>query len=697
MHVKIQGGGNGVYANSGSCSAAAMYCEHERQQLMEKGMKPETFFHQHSDFISTSEVIDKIDHNKRHLRKEDAKFFVLTVSPSADEQRKMGHTLEERIAAFKNYIRNGVMSEYAKNFGRGLSADDIMYYAYVHVERGMKTDEQMHAHIIISRRNMDNSISLSPKSNHRSGKGIIAHGFNRDRFCNSCEKAFDVMMGYTRGVKESYEYLNAIKNGNYKDIASVTEKAMQEKYGIVSTGWDVLANAEFKKKSLSATKAPEFSPEKAEVPEQKTVVTETKVPEQQTSASGIIDFAKKAWGYATSIFGKKTVKPENEKTKQQVSVQELKPVKPVESSGNSRTAVDVYKDGEHYILGMIRDGKLRTYKGVKPSDADMFFKAKNDGNVEQFNNVCVYLENKYLKDAPEVDIPVKMQQQVTAQELKPVQPIPEAEKKIKVSMNVLYSKDTDSYSVIMYHGESYRRADNIEEADAARFMNDRESGSIELFNEVCRYLYGKYLKDVPEQKMPTTGKQPSTTQELKPVQAGQKKQIPDGLSLFKGKEKDYYSAALYKNGKRVKYADKIDVSDVSLFFKSKNSGDREFHKKVSDEICAQYFLNGLAQKVVGEFHRDTGYKQVSDVKFIRRGNENYAIRYKIDGVQQASYDIPRSETATINSLPNEQREQFWAIANSMAGLLGIGAGVGGGYVGRKDDDDEEKKKKRIKR
>ena len=61
MHVKIQGGGDGVYANTGSCSAAAMYCEHERQQLVEKGIKPETFFHQYSDFVSTAEVINKID------------------------------------------------------------------------------------------------------------------------------------------------------------------------------------------------------------------------------------------------------------------------------------------------------------------------------------------------------------------------------------------------------------------------------------------------------------------------------------------------------------------------------------------------------------------------------------------------------------------------------------------------------------
>lgn len=596
MHVKIQGGGNGVYANSGSCSAVAMYCEHERQQLMEKGMKPETFFHQHSDFISTREVIDKIDHNKRHLRKEDAKFFVLTVSPSADEQRKMGHTLEERIAAFKYYIRNGVMSEYAKNFGRDLSADDIMYYAYVHAERGKKTDEQMHAHIIISRRNMDNSISLSPKSNHRSGKGVIAHGFNRDRFCNSCEKAFDVMMGYTRGVKESYEYLNAIKNGNYKDIASATEKAMQEKYGIVSTSWDVLANAEFKKKSLSATKAPEFSPEKAEVPEQKTVVTETKVPEQQTSASGIIDFAKKAWGYATSILGKKTVKPENEKAKQQVSVQELKPVRPVESTGNSRTAVDVYKDGEHYILGMIRDGKLRTYKGVKLSDADMFFKAKNDGNVEQFNNLCAYLENKYLKDVPEVDIP-----EVTARQ-----------------------------------------------------------------------------------------------RELKSVQHGQKKQIPDGLSFFKEKGKDYYSAALYKNGKRCRYAARIDKDDVAEFFKAKNSGNKVYFKKVTDDILAKYFYQPLAQQVAQEFMRKNKEENITFIR-AQRGNTRYClVRYKVDDTWRPGHKISDELSFQINSLPEYEIPVILDMINNMlADGLSISAASGGGVSRLKDDDEKRKKKKGI--
>ena len=235
----IQGGGDGVYANSGSCVAAAMYCEHERQELMEKGFKPEAFFHQYSDFVSTGEVIDRIDHNQKKLSNKDAKFYVITVNPSAEEQRKMGDTMDERIANFKNYIRYGVMDEYAKNFKRDLTANDIMYYAYVHVNRGNKEGEQMHAHIIVSRRDMDNAISLSPKTNHRGGKGVIAHGFDRDRFNNNCEIAFDNMMNYTRAFEESYEYLNAKKNGTFRDIANVTAKAAELEYGVDLSDWEI--------------------------------------------------------------------------------------------------------------------------------------------------------------------------------------------------------------------------------------------------------------------------------------------------------------------------------------------------------------------------------------------------------------------------------------------------------------------------
>lgn len=661
MHVKIQGGGDGVYANSGSCLAAAMYCEHERQELMKKGMNPVAFFHQYSDFVSTREVIERIDNNKKKLRKEDAKFFVLTVSPSADEQRKMGHTLEERIAAFKNYIRNGVMSEYAKNFGRGLSADDIMYYAYVHVERGMKTDEQMHAHIIISRRNMDNSISLSPQSNHRSGKGVIAHGFDRDSFYAKCEHVFDNMLSYSRPVEESYEYRNAMKNGTFQDVANVTAKAAELEYGVDLSDWVKLIRGELEKESTTVTAKPQYT---------EPVVDETVVPVQHTTETGIVGFAKKAWNFASGLFGKKTTVPPSpeqqqkepqtkEEPKLQIANKEPEPVQPVLSAGANTTAVDLYKEGDLYILAMIKNGKLRANNSVERADAEMFFKAKNDGNTKQFYRVCAYLEDKYLKNVPGQDIPEKMQQQLTAQEQKSVQSVPEADKRVKVTMDVYYSKATDSYSVIARHGQLYRLYNNIDEADAYRFMNDKKSGDMEQFNEVCRYLYGKYLKNVPDSKM--------TDKEQKP-QSEQNK-IPDGLRIFKLKVKEHYSAALYKDGKRVRFVDKVDKEDVSMFFKAKNSGSPDLMKKVTVDLTSKYFLVPLAKQIADDFLKVNKNENITSVN-ARRNHHGYCwIKHEVDGEWRQGYRIPEEFTHEINSLPTKDIE---FVINCINNLL-IGA------------------------
>lgn len=408
MHVKIQGGGDGVYANTGSCSAAAMYCEHERQQLVEKGIKPETFFHQYSDFVSTAEVINKIDNNKKKLRKEDAKFFVMTVSPSADEQRKMGSSLDERIAAFKQYIRHGVMSEYANNFERGLTAADIMYYAYIHVDRGDKTGEQMHAHIIVSRRNMDNSISLSPKSNHRSGKGVIAHGFNRDRFNNSCEKAFDTIMGYTRYAEESYAYRNAVKNGDYQDIANVTAMAAESSYGVNLSDWDKLVSGELDKEAVSITETSKNETTSTVVA--KPVVNETKIPTHQSSNTGVIAFAKKAWNFASGFWGNKS----EEKNKKDVSVpdksesgkqqESVKGQDSVQQMGklvkreNPQDGLYIFrgKGKEYYSAVWFNAGKKLFADKIDEEDVGIFFKAKNSDNSEFMNKVVKDMTDKYF-------------------------------------------------------------------------------------------------------------------------------------------------------------------------------------------------------------------------------------------------------------------------------------------------------------
>ena len=67
MNVKIQGGGNGTYANTGSCVAVTNYLQHEDLERMKKGEEVQPFFNQFRNYVSAREVTFKIDNNKAKL------------------------------------------------------------------------------------------------------------------------------------------------------------------------------------------------------------------------------------------------------------------------------------------------------------------------------------------------------------------------------------------------------------------------------------------------------------------------------------------------------------------------------------------------------------------------------------------------------------------------------------------------------
>lgn len=100
MNVKIQGSGNGTYANTGSCVAVTNYLQHEDLERMKKGEEVQPFFNQFRDYVSAREVTFKIDNNKAKLSRTDAKFYVITVSPSEKELRCMGRTPQECAEAY---------------------------------------------------------------------------------------------------------------------------------------------------------------------------------------------------------------------------------------------------------------------------------------------------------------------------------------------------------------------------------------------------------------------------------------------------------------------------------------------------------------------------------------------------------------------------------------------------------------------
>jgi len=224
MNIKIQGGGKGLYSNTGSCIGVTNYLQHEELDRLKSGQLPEPFFTHNKDQVSASEVTYKIDHNKGQLHKTDSKFFVLTISPSKEEIQKMGNTCAERSLNFKRYINEGVMEKYAQNFLKGLNKDDLMYYAKIHHARDEKTGDQMHAHILVSRKDINNKIKLSPQTNHRGkSKGAVQSGFDRTSFFKSCESVFDAGFNYQRDFKDTFEYQNTMKNGSLTDVVKLID------------------------------------------------------------------------------------------------------------------------------------------------------------------------------------------------------------------------------------------------------------------------------------------------------------------------------------------------------------------------------------------------------------------------------------------------------------------------------------------
>ena len=196
---------------------------------MKVGQQTEQFFNQYRDFVSPKEVTYKIDHNRAQLHKADAKFFVITVSPSEKELAAMGASPEQQARAMREYIRKDVIPAYADNFGKGLTADNIEYYAKIHYTRTGERLNDMHAHIIVSRKDRANRLKLSPKTNHRgTAKGAVRGGFDRTDFFRKCESRFDVRMGYRGDVRESFDYLNAMKNGTAAEIRAQAVRVVQQ-------------------------------------------------------------------------------------------------------------------------------------------------------------------------------------------------------------------------------------------------------------------------------------------------------------------------------------------------------------------------------------------------------------------------------------------------------------------------------------
>lgn len=239
-HVNITASETG--GNTGSCGQLADYLEKENQKLG----KNELWFDQGRDDIGPGQVKSGIDNNVAKLKKTEAKFYLINISPSGKE---LDH-IDNDPQKLKAYARE-VMKEYAENFNKGLSEKDIKYYGkieynryYTHedpeVKQGLrkrgevKEGNHMHAQLIVSRKTADNGRLISPMTNHRGSNTSHSQKFgqfDRLNFTERCEKAFDRTFSYERELTETFQYRKVMLNGSVHERADmiVAERNLQTK------------------------------------------------------------------------------------------------------------------------------------------------------------------------------------------------------------------------------------------------------------------------------------------------------------------------------------------------------------------------------------------------------------------------------------------------------------------------------------
>lgn len=253
MNIDFPPPSKGTYNNAGSSQRLVGYCEHEDLDRMEQGIYTEGFFNLTDDNIYKSQVIKDIDTNIGQLLKTDTKFYAIHISPSEKELRAMGNTEQEQAEAMKQYIREVVIPEYAKNFNKGLSAEDIKFYGKIHFDRNRSDNElNMHCHLIVSRKDQSNKKKLSPVTNHKNTKkGAIKGGFGRTNLFKTAEQGFDRLFQYERPLTESFEYYNTMKNGSISEQLNMQEREIKENTQVQHSQQNTVSGEREKKQAVS--------------------------------------------------------------------------------------------------------------------------------------------------------------------------------------------------------------------------------------------------------------------------------------------------------------------------------------------------------------------------------------------------------------------------------------------------------------
>lgn len=303
--------------NKGSSSALTNYLEKEdleaEQKAFENGEIPEQrkgFFNNEKNGITKEEVIDRIDNNKKKLGRDDAKFYSVTFSLSEKEQKHILKNITDKeisnineldkteLKAYEkeleNYTRNS-MNEYATHFNRkGLeNGNQLVYYGKIEHNRNYKGNDQdvknglaksgelkpglnSHVHLIVSRKDQEQRLKLSPMANERNNANAkvnnktVQRGFDRNLYNVKAEKVFDKQFNYNRELNEKVEHrIQASKDiEKSTKLELTTDQNKREIQGEIINDFDKRNGYTEKDKELSHEIEPSFEKEQEKAQEQ---------------------------------------------------------------------------------------------------------------------------------------------------------------------------------------------------------------------------------------------------------------------------------------------------------------------------------------------------------------------------------------------------------------------------------------------
>jgi hypothetical protein len=310
MYINITD--NKEASNKGSSGGLVNYLEKENRT--ENLEQPELWFNGNRQDAEAYEVRRALDGNNAKLGRNEAKFFLINISPSQKELEHLRKSVRnpDMKNALKAYTEK-VMDEYAKNFKRpGISSNkDLLWFGkvehnryYSHKDAAVKDGSrkrgekkpgnQMHIQVIVSRRDITNKIKLSPMN---SSKGRNAEHskkmgqFDRMAFKQCGEHLFDEQFRFERSLKDTLAYANIQKNGslqqreqldtlregsmkNYQSRAVANDLALDIAKGLFSSVGDMLevtgkSVGDFLEVLIEPVYIPDMAPDTAEEAEKR--------------------------------------------------------------------------------------------------------------------------------------------------------------------------------------------------------------------------------------------------------------------------------------------------------------------------------------------------------------------------------------------------------------------------------------------